>query len=112
MINDKIINFITDNYKQYNTDYNINDYIDEPLFNVIHSSELYDAFNEIKQYIIKYYILHNKDIKKPYYFSKKYKDFIIFLIPNIDILNNCILYNYKLNNNELMQIYTKIFNDL
>ena len=52
MIDDKIINFITDNYKEYNDSFNINDYSNEQLFTDVHTIELYKVFDNIKTYII------------------------------------------------------------
>ena len=112
MIDDKIINFITDNYKEYNDSFNINDYSNEQLFTDVHTIELYKVFDNLKTYIIKYYVLSDNSVNIPIYFNKKYKDFINFLIPNTYILKQTILYNYNLSDSEINQIYTKIFEDI
>ena len=71
MIDDKIINFITDNYKEYNDSFNINDYSNEQLFTDVHTIELYKVFDNIKTYIIKYYVLSDNTANIPIYFTKK-----------------------------------------
>ena len=112
MIDDKIINFITDNYKEYNDSFNINDYSNEQLFTDVHTIELYKVFDNIKTYIIKYYVLSDNTANIPIYFTKKYKDFINFLLPNTYILKQAVLYNYDLSDSEINQIYKKILEDI
>ena len=78
MIDDKIINFITDNYKEYNDSFNINDYSNEQLFTDVHTIELYKVFDNIKTYIIKYYVLSDNTANIPIYFKKNTRILLIF----------------------------------
>ena len=62
--------------------------------------------------IQKYYVLSDNTANIPIYFTKKYKDFINFLLPNTYILKQTVLYNYDLSDSEINKIYTKIFEDI
>ncbi|WQJ52147.1 MAG: hypothetical protein [Hatfieldvirus porci] len=94
MINDNIINFVTDVYESFNDNYNINNYKDNEYFMNIHSENLYEYFEYIKYYIIETFVKGNKITDKTVFNFKITNEIINFFIPNIDILRTTVLFNF------------------
>lgn len=94
MVNDTIINFVTDVYESYNDSYDINNYKDNTYFMNIHSENLYEYFEYIKRYIIKTFINNEKFDEKTIYNFKITREIIHFFIPSIDVLKSTVLYNF------------------
>lgn len=94
MINDTIINFVSDVYSSYNDDYDINNYKDDMYFMNIHSENLYEYFEYIKYYIITVFVNNKEFDKQNIYGFEVTKDIIKFFIPTISILRDTVLYNF------------------
>ena len=94
MVNDTIINFVTDVYEFYNDNYDINNYRDNTYFMNIHSENLYEYFDYIKRYIIKKFITNEEFDEKTIYNFKITREVLNFFIPNIIVLKTTILYNF------------------
>ena len=94
MVNDTIINFVTDVYEFYNDNYDINNYRDNIYFMNIHSENLYEYFDYIKRYIIKKFINNEEFDEKTIYNFKITREVLNFFIPNIIVLKTTILYNF------------------
>lgn len=109
MVNDEIINFIDDAYiDKDEVIKNIQKYNYNNLFYLIHSEMLYLYFDYVKDVVIhKLYLNDNSNIKNEFNIELT-NELINFYIPDKDVLETCVLYNYNIDESTLNSVYNKV----